>query len=730
MTYTANTTNKPYNHSEIETKWQKVWEKARLYQTPEPSPQRPKKYILDMYPYPSGETLHVGHMEGYVATDVVSRYLRMNNFSVLHPMGWDAFGLPAENYAIKTGIHPDISTHKNIETFKKQLNMLSLSYDWNREIDTSSPDYYKWTQWLFILLFKMGLAYKAKAPANWCNSCETVLANEQVEDGKCERCGTEVVQKELDQWFFKITAYADQLIAGLDKIDWPDSTKAMQKNWIGKKEGELIKFGEIEIFTTRPETILGATFVVLSPKHKLAGKIKTVINPATNNEIPVFVDEYVLDEVGTGAIMGVPAYDDRDLAFAKKNNLPVIKAEFTNKSYGKKSFTLHLRDWLVSRQRYWGAPIPMVYCEKCRWQPVPESELPILLPKDTDFQATGESPIARSKSFQNGAKCSKCGGPAIREVDTMDTFVDSSWYFLRFLDPQNTKEIAGKGEINKWMNVDIYVGGGHTVQHLLFSRFFQKALVDAKIIAEKFDEPFQRLVVPGWILGPDSRKMSKRWNNVITPDDVVKQYGADTMRLYEMFMAPFGADKPWNMNSVAGVYRFVNRIFRLAINNKNIDSGLDSKLNKLIKKVGEDIIEFKFNTAVSSMMEFVNCWEEKGSITVEQLKKFLIILAPFAPHLTEELWSNLSNKSNQSNSSNSIHLQKWPEVGKIVEESAVIAVMVNGKLRSTISVGAGFSRPSQSEIEKLAKEKICHYLENKQIKKVVFVPGKVINFVV
>lgn len=700
-----------YDPAVIEPKWQKIWEDKEIYKTLEPETGK-KKYVLDMYPYPSGAVLHVGHMEGYVGTDVVSRYLRMKGFSVLHPMGWDAFGMPAENYAIKTGVAPDESTHKNIDTFRKQLKMLGLSYDWDREIDTSHPSYYKWTQWLFTVLFKMGLAYKKKAPANWCPKDETVLANEQVEDGKCERCGTQVVQKELDQWFFKITAYADALIAALDEIDWPNSTKTMQKNWIGRKEGRKIKFGEIEVFTTRPETIFGATFVVLSPNHQMAGKVKTVVNPATGKTIPVFVDEYVLDAIGTGAIMGVPAYDERDLAFAKKNKLPVVKAPLTYKSYGEKAVTYHLRDWLVSRQRYWGAPIPMIWCEKCQWQPVPDADLPVLLPTDSDFEPKGESPIAKSKSFQKGVKCPNCGGDGRREVDTMDTFVDSSWYFLRFLDPKNDKKFAAAKEINKWMPVDIYVGGGHTVQHLLFARFFEKALVDANLIDKKFDEPFQKLVVPGWILGPDSRKMSKRWNNVITPDEVVAKYGADTMRLYEMFMAPFEVDKPWNVDSVAGVYRFVNRIYRLF--GKPTGSGLPSEINKLVAKVGSDIENFKFNTAVGAMMEFVNFWEKSAGLTKAELETFLKVLAPFAPHLAEELWQKKS----------SIHRQAWPEAGKVEETGAkMIPVCVNGKVRSTVLDG--------KQVVEIAKkdERVKKYL-TAEIKKTIYVPGRIVNFVI
>lgn len=728
MTYT------PYNPQIIEPKWQKEWEKSNLYKTPVPSADHPKKYILDMFPYPSGEVLHVGHMEGYVATDVYSRYLRMKGFSVLHPMGWDAFGLPAENYAIKTGIPPEKSIHANTERFKEQLKMLGLTYDWEREVDTSTPEYYKWTQWLFTVLFKMGLAYKKKAAANWCPKDETVLANEQVENGKCERCGTEVVQKELDQWFFKITAYADRMIDDLAKINWPESTKLMQKNWIGKKEGRKIKFGEIEIFTTRPETILGATFIVLSPNHPAAGKVKTVINPATNKEIPVFVDEYVLDTVGTGAIMGVPAYDERDKKFAEKMGLTITKEEFTDKQFGEPATIYHLRDWLVSRQRYWGAPIPMVFCEKDDWQAVPLEELPVKLPTDVDFLPHGESPIARSNSFQEGAKCPVCGEKARREVDTMDTFVDSSWYFLRFLDPKNSKEFASAQSIKEWMPVDTYVGGGHTVQHLLFARFFQKVLADAGLVDKSIDEPFTQLRIPGWILGPDSRKMSKRWGNVIKPDDVVKQYGADTMRTYEMFMAPFEVDKPWNVTSVAGVRRFINRIDARAKKDMNdrfsvSDDQLVAPLNKLVTKVEKDIKNFRFNTAVAFMMEFINLWEKSSTgLNRADLEMFLRILAPFAPHITEELW-------HLSGNIDSIHVQSWPVVEEkgLEEEIVTIVVSINGKARGQLKISTQNKELLEKDrIIQTARdlENVSKYLVDKQLKKTIYVQNKVVNFVV
>lgn len=805
-----------YDPSEIEPKWQKEWDDKGLNKTPKPSIAHPKKYILDMFPYPSGAVLHVGHMEGYVATDVYSRYLRMKGYSVLHPMGWDAFGLPAENYAIKTGVHPDKSTHENINKFRSQLQLLGLSYDWEREVDTSDPDYYKWTQWIFTVLFKMGLAYKKKAAANWCPKDETVLANEQVIDGKCERCGTEVIQKELDQWFFKITAYADQLIEGLDKINWPSSTKLMQKNWIGKKEGLIIRHKvkgmdlELEAFTAFPAWIWADTFFVVSPEHPVVAKLvsgtsketeiskfvedfkkvrtgktqtkmdeksgiftgRFVLDPITDRELPVWLANFALMEFGTGMIR-CSAHDPRDFEFAQKYKIPLeevvartddgpinahdnlgklinsgpftdreindkliqdVKDWVEKKGFGKKEVTLHLRDWLVSRQRYWGAPIPMVYCEKDGWQPVPLEDLPVKLPTDVDFLPRGESPIARSKTFQAGGKCPVCGQSAQREVDTMDTFVDSSWYFLRFLDPKNVKEIASKDLISQWMPVDTYVGGGHTVQHLLFARFFQKALVDAGLIKKTIDEPFQQLRIPGWILGPDNRKMSKRWGNVITPDDVVKQYGADTMRTYEMFMAPFEVDKPWNVDSVSGVRRFLNRIYKTVSDNiskaeKESDPKLQAALNRLVAKTEKDIENFRFNTAIAFMMEFINLWEKSAaSLSVTDLGIFLKILAPFAPHLTEELWHELGN-------TDSIHIQDWPKVNEatLEEETVTIIVSINGKPRSEMKIGTKEATMlNKDQIIETARglENVAKYLQAKEVKKTIYVQNKVVNFVV
>ena len=801
-----------YDHKKIEEKWQKVWEKEGVYKTPS-SLSQDKKYILDMFPYPSGATMHVGHLEGYVATDILSRYYRMKGYRVFHPMGWDAFGLPAENYAIKSGIHPAVSTHKNIEVFKDQLKISGLSYDWDYEIDTSSPEFYKWTQWLFILLFKKGLAYKKKAPVNWCPKDNTVLANEQVVNGNCERCGTPVVQKELNQWFFKITAYADRLISGLDKIDWLPEVKLQQKNWIGRSEGAEIGFKvqdadfEIKVFTTRPDTLFGATFMVVSPSYAKNNLLKFVdeerksevesyirkseqksvndlerdktgvflgllaINPANDTPIPVFLADYVLDTYGTGAVMGVPAHDERDFEFAKEYNLKVIpvidsnndysksaysregkiinSGEWNGKKYpddfkfildyikkkgwGEKKVSYHLRDWLISRQRYWGCPIPMIYCKKCGWQTVPESDLPVLLPEDVDFLPYGESPIARSKSFQKGVVCPICKAKAKREVDTMDTYVDSSWYFIRFVDPKNDKEFASQERIKMWLPVDEYVGGGHVVQHLLFSRFIWKVLYDEGFIDKSLgDEPFLKLRAPGWILGSDNRKMSKRWGNVVTPYDVIPKFGADTLRVYEMFMGPFDAVKPWSVSGVEGARRFLDKVWKVLTEKPKSSSEKDvmSKLHQTIKKVGKDLESYKFNTAISALMEFTNLIYEKGA-DIETLKKFCLLLAPFAPHLAEEVWQTRFAKS--KGAFKSIHLESWPEYDPslIVEDIVKIPVQVNGKLRSVLEIQAEDSKNENKLIE-LAKadEKVNKWLEGKKIKKTIFVPGKLLSFVV
>lgn len=835
-----------YDPSSIEPKWQKIWEEENLYATPKDA--KNKKYVLDMFPYPSGATLHVGHIEGYVGTDIIARFERMKGADVLHPMGWDAFGLPAENYAIASGIHPDRSTHENIKTFKRQLSGIGLSYDWTREIDTSDPKYYKWTQWIFTLMFRKGLAYKKQADVNWCPKDETVLANEQVIDGRCERCDTEVVAKKLDQWFLRITEYADRLIEGLDDIDWLPEVKIQQKNWIGKSDGALINFSidgtdsqinpkstlansikaGIKVFTTRPDTLYGATFIVISPEHEIAQdiddkevknyiikakntsytdrtdekKAKTgvfsglyAINPVNREKIPVWIADYVLMGYGTGAIMAVPAHDTRDFEFAKKYNLPIkfvieggesedsaytgegkiinsenwngwetpasigkVIASLEEQKIGQKESNYHIRDWLISRQRYWGVPIPMIYCESCAtdgkgeredlpgWYAVPDDQLPVRLPTDVDFKPTGESPIARSKTFQEGAMCPSCGSKAKREVDTMDTYVDSSWYFIRFVDPQNTQEFASKEAIKAWLPVDVYVGGGHVVQHLLFARFFWKVLFDAGLLDESVgDEPFIKLRAPGWILGPDSRKMSKRWKNVITPDDIIPKFGADTLRMYEMFMGPFEAMKPWSLSGVEGSYRFLGRLWKFF---RKVEVGEDDQetkvaINRLVKDVSEDLDGMFFNTAIAKMMEFYNLVKDKKNLSKETLTSYLKLIAPFAPHMSEEIWEQLGfgglqleNKTNRQEptaKSQSIHKSSWPTYDEkyLVKDEIIIPIQVNGKRRGEISIKYDVSSIKyEEEIAEKAKGVISSYLEGKEIRKIIYVPGKIINFVI
>jgi len=754
-----------YDHSKIEKKWQDKWKKEGVYKTPISSTGK-KNYILDMFPYPSGSTMHVGHLEGYVGTDILSRYYRMKGDRVFHPMGWDSFGLPAENYAIKTGNHPDKSIHDNIKTFKRQLEISGLSYDWDHEIDTSSPEFYKWTQWLFIQLFKKGLAYKKKSPVNWCPKDETVLANEQVIDGKCERCDTPVIQKELDQWFLKITDYSDRLISGLSDIDWPDEIKVQQKNWIGRSEGRVVEFEiessgkKIEVFTTRPDTLNSATFLAIASQKDADSKEKIgkftgeyAINPLNSEKLPIWETNYVDSSYGTGAIMGVPAYDERDREFAEKYKIGVVERPLTDKILGQKKVHYHLRDWLVSRQRYWGCPIPMIYCQSCAskndalkgvilqessqdtlqgmsgWYPVAENDLPVLLPKDVDFLPHGESPIARSETFQKGVTCPKCGKPAKREVDTMDTYVDSSWYFIRFIDPINTKEFASKEAINAWMPVDNYVGGGHVVQHLLFARFFWKVLFDEGFIDKSVgDEPFLKLRAPGWILGHDSRKMSKRWGNVVTPDEIIPKFGADTLRIYEMFMGPFDVMKPWSTSGVEGASRFLSRIWKVF--NETVKESSDNevviKLHQTIKKVGKDIESYKFNTAISTLMELTNIICDKGA-DKETLKTLCLLLAPFAPHLAEEVWVEVLGQTF------SIHKAEWPKYDdtKMSIDIVNIVVQVNGKVRGQLSID-NLQTINEEQVTKTAKkdERISKWLSKKDIKKVVYIPNRLINFVV
>jgi len=819
-----NTNHPKFQPATFEEKWQLKWERDAQYKTPPLTADKSKKrYILDMFPYPSGSGLHVGHLEGFTATDIYCRYLRMNGYTVLHPMGFDSFGLPAENYAVKTGKHPKITTEDAITTFTLQMKRVGLSYDWDLTLAAHRPDYYRFTQWLFLLMYKRGLAYRKKQAVNWCGGCQTVLANEQVVDGKCERCETVVVQKEMEQWFLRITDYAERLLADLDELDWPESTKLGQRNWIGKSVGARIRFqvtsgeGQVDVFTTRPDTIFGVTFMAVAPEHALISTMKDKIlnwqevekyvqeaskktqldrqkekektgvrldgifvdHPITGTKIPVYVADYVLTSYGTGALMGVPGHDKRDFHFAKKYDLPVIRviqgedgeaseitqeediqeglgtlmnSDFLNgltqseantnilaylelKNIGKSEVTYKLRDWLISRQRFWGAPIPMKKVvgsdkQETKYVPVDDSELPVMLPMDVEPKPTGRSPLAEHPDF------------VYREVDTLDTFVDSSWYFLRFsqLTAEKAKtdskvnpfeDVELKKTMNAWCPVDLYMGGAeHTVLHLLYARFFTKVLFDAGYI--NFEEPFLKLRHQGIIMGPDHRKMSKRWGNVINPLDVASEYGADTLRMYEMFMGPIKDVKAWNVESVAGVYRFLARVWNsssIAIKAKTSESdkGVKAALHKTIKKVSSDINDLKFNTAIASFMEFINTWEKVGAdkISRADLGDFLRMLSPFAPFVTEELWSTLGN-------SKSIHNESWPEYKEslFVEDDVTIPVQINGKLRGTITLSKAIS-VSQEDVYSQAKktENVAKHLVGDP-KKIIYVPGKILNIII
>ncbi len=784
-----------YDHKKIEKKWQQKWAEADSFNTVDDS-KKEKQYILDMFPYPSGAGLHVGHVEGYTATDIYSRYKRAKGYNVLHPMGWDAFGLPAENYAIKTGTPPRKTTDESIANFKKQISNLGLSYDWSREFGTHSPEYYKWTQWLFAKFFERGLVYKKKALVNWDPVDQTVLANEQVlADGTAERSGAKVEKKDLEQWFFKITDYADELIDGLDQVDWPESTKINQRNWIGRSEGAELEFviadsdKKIKVFTTRPDTLFGATYLVLAPEHLLVkelaeqasnqkeilsyadtaknksdidrsaeGKEKTgvelkgvkAINPASKEEIPVFIADYVLGGYGTGAIMAVPAHDERDFAFAQKFNIPIVEVvsggdvsasaytgagelinsgEFSGLSSeeakkritefveGTLTKTYRLRDWLISRQRYWGAPIPIVYDPEGKAHAVPEERLPWLLPEDVEYLPKGTSPLGTSKElFERTEKIFGKGWTP--EVDTMDTFACSSWYFFRFADPHNTKAFASPEALKQWLPVDLYVGGAeHTVLHLLYARFFTKALRDMGYIT--FGEPFLKLRHQGIILAEDSRKMSKRWGNVINPDDMVERFGADSVRLYEMFMGPLEAMKPWNTNNIMGVRRFLERVWSMQekVSDAPIDAKTESLLHQTIDKVSKDIEALKLNTAVSSLMIFSNHLLELENIPQTAYVPFLKLLAPFAPHMASEITAGA--------------IDSWPvfDSSKAAISMATIAVQINGKVRATIELAVDMSE-QEALTQARANPAIAAWLAKGQESKTVYVPGRIINFVV
>ena len=817
-----------YDFRTIEQKWQKYWEENDVFHTDENS-DKEKYYVLEMFPYPSGK-LHMGHVRNYSIGDVIARYMRMKGMNVLHPMGWDSFGLPAENAAIKNGIRPDIWTHDNIAEMKNQLKSLGLSYDWDREVATCKEEYYKWTQWLFIQFFNKGLAYKKKNPVNWCPSCQTVLANEQVVDGVCERCKSPVGKKELSQWYFKITDYAERLLDDLDKLPgWPEKVKLMQKNWIGKSVGAEVDFDivghdeKMKIFTTRPDTLYGVTFMVLAPEHPLVKELITpehqaevdvfmdklqylsdidrnsttlekegcftgsyAVNPLTGKNVPVYIANYILMDYGTGAIMAVPAHDQRDFDFAAKYGIdiiPVIDPEnpdidindlkeafvaegtminsgdfnglnnkeampkiidyIESKGIGKKTVNFRLRDWLISRQRYWGAPIPMIYCEDCGWVPEKEENLPVLLPTDVEFTGKGESPLATSESFAH-AVCPHCGKPAKREMDTMDTFVDSSWYFLRYTDAKNDKEAFNKEKADYWMNVDQYIGGvEHAILHLLYARFYTKVLHDLGLTDA--DEPFKNLLTQGMVL-MDGSKMSKSKGNIVSPTEIIEKYGSDTARLFILFAAPPDRDLEWSETGVEGSYKFLNRVWRLVLEIiENVDetqkaevSTADDRqlyyeLNKTVKRVTECLAagRFSFNTSISSIMELVNemyRYKETEApnyaLMREAAVKLVLVLSPFVPHICEEMWQKLGFE-------HSLYFEKWPEYDEsaLVLDTVEIVVQLNGKVKMKADVASGLSREELADIM-LADERVKELTAGKNVVKVIAVPGKLVNIVV
>lgn len=799
----------PYNHREVEQKWQNIWDEERAFATSDDY-SKPKYYALVEFPYPSGQGLHVGHPRPYTALDIVARKRRMQGYNVLYPMGWDAFGLPTENYAIKNHIHPKIVTKNNVERFKGQLHSLGYSFDWEREVNTTDPDYYKWTQWIFLKLFKAGLAYKSEMPINWCTSCKVGLANEEVVNGVCERCGAEVVRKVKSQWMLKITEYADKLIKDLDMVDYVERVKVSQKNWIGKSEGAEVDFSikdkeeKLRIYTTRPDTLFGVTYMVVSPEHPMIDKYKdeiknwdevaayrevaakksdfertelakdktgveinglSAVNPVNNKEIPIWISDYVLMTYGTGAIMAVPAHDERDWEFAKKFNMPIIEvvagspvsvqeAVYTDvaegtlvnsdfldglnvadakkkiiefleeKKIGTKKTNFKLRDWVFSRQRYWGEPIPIVACEKCGFVPLDESELPLELPEVESYMPTdnGESPLAAMTEWVK-TTCPCCGGPAKRETDTMPQWAGSSWYFLRYTDPKNKEALASREALEYWMPVDWYNGGmEHTTLHLLYSRFWHKFLYDQKVVP--CPEPYQKRTSHGMILGSNGEKMSKSRGNVVNPDDIVRDYGADTLRTYEMFIGAFELSASWSEDGVKGCRRFLDRVWKLQdilTQEDDYSKELETKMHQTIKKVSNDFESLKYNTAIAAMMALINEFYKKNAVTKGEFKTLLTLLNPVAPHITEELWALIGYEGK-------VYQAAWPEYdeAKTVEATVEIAVQINGKVKTTLRVANDISR---EDAIAAGKEAVKDKLAGTVVKE-IYVPGRLVNIVV
>lgn len=764
-----------YFPDKIEAKWQEKWASDKIYEF-KPEKDYPKYYTLVELPYPSGD-LHLGHWFAFVPPDAHARYMRMKGKNVLFPNGFDAFGLPAENAAIKRDIHPQDWTMKNIETMRSQFETMGTMIDWTHTAITCLPDYYRWNQWIFLKMIEKGVAYRGKALSNWCPKDQTVLANEHIEGGKCWRCGEVVEQKEVEQWFLRITSFADELLwENTDEkvsngVEWPRSVREAQNNWIGRSEGLIIKFGEIEVFTTKPETIDGASFLVLAPEHPFAKKIEapevkayikeastktelerkedktksgvdsglTVTNPVTGKEISVWISDYVLAGYGTGAIMAVPFADERDREFAEKFNLPIIETKFNAEPEGEKKINYHLRDWSISRQRYWGTPVPIIHCEKDGFVPVPYEDLPVQIPYGVDYTPQGKPPLASAEEWLN-VKCPKCAGPAKRDAETLDTFFDSAWYYYRYVSPGFDKAPFDSALVKANMPVDVYFGGGeHTLGHTLYARFFTKFFKDLDLV--EFDEFALKRVQHGVILGPDGNRMSKSKGNVVNPDDVVREYGADTVRLYLCFMMPYEATAPWNVGAISGIFRFLKRVWDLQFKTQKFhDLDQISKedyyfMYKTIKKVGEDLEGIHFNTAVSSLMEWLNYLSEKSEISRLEYENFIKLLAPFAPHMTEEIYQSLKGIDAELNKEafNSIHLEKWPEYdeSKIIQDKIKIAVQVNGKLRGMVSVSSD-DIDNQAKIEMLAKEdqNISKYFASTEIKKVIYIKGKIISFVI